>query len=139
MKSFKNYLKPAKAKQTEQTTEKTSPQNGPAISGGASIMSGTPRHSRPASLFPEGDFRNSAIDEIIDIKCDVMVNWLHQQQLESMWSSGGPGEGVVLKKSRGNFTCCPSDLAETSSSFYDAIRALNVRVSTKIDLESPMC
>ena len=84
-----------------------------------------------------GDFRNSTMDEITDIKCDVMVNWLHQQQLEAMWASDGPGEGVVLKKTRENFTCCPGDLANYRNDFFDAVRALNVRVcSLRVSLVS---
>ena len=129
MKSFKNYLKPGKNKEAGKAQEMTTvPQTLHAPPSISASGTGTPRTSRPASLYPAGDFRNSALEEIIDIKCDVMVNWLHQQQLESMWSSGGPGEGVVLKKTRDNFTCCPSDLAEYRGDFFDAVRALNVRV-----------
>ena len=139
MKSFKNYLKPAKTKQSNkarQPSDATAP-GAPAMEVAAgekgvvhrnrSGMSSN-RTSRPASIYPMGDFRNAATDEIVDIKCDVMVNWLHQQQLEAMWASGGPGEGVVLKKTREKFTCCPGDLAGYQNDFFDAVRALNVRV-----------
>ena len=131
MKSFKSYLKPGKAAAKEKESaaqEMTTVQQGTRTGSIAPSINGTPRTSRPASLYPAGDFRNSALEEIIDIKCDVMVNWLHQQQLESMWSSGSSGEGVVLKKTRDNFTCCPSELAESRGEFYDAVRMLNVRV-----------
>lgn len=141
MNSLKNYLKPGKAKQAAAAPpqEMTLVQQGVSRSSIAPSTLGTPRTSRPASLYPAGDFRNSALEEIIDIKCDVMVNWLHQQQLESMWSSGGPGEGVVLKKTRDNFTCCPSELAECRGDFFDAIRALNVRVSGRKILVPGLC
>ena len=139
MKSFKNYLKPAKAKQAsaKQRPDTTDYAPPPAVEVTAGEEGATPRiqsgvssrrTSRPASIYPMGDFRNSTVDEITDIKCDVMVNWLHQQQLEAMWASGGPGEGVVLKKTRENFTCCPNDLAGYRHDFFDAVRALNVRV-----------
>lgn len=110
-------------------SEKASSDIIPPLSGFATPSAfTTPRQSRPASIYPEGDFRRSAITQVIDIKCDVMVNWLHQQQLESMWTSGGPSEGVVLKKSRDSFTCCPPELSDTRTDFYDAVRALNVKV-----------
>jgi hypothetical protein len=46
-------------------------------------------------------------ESIFDIKADVMVSWLHQQQLERLWSANMSGEGVVLKKARDNFTSSP--------------------------------
>ena len=129
MVSLKSYFKPGKGKDEKTTSqEMTTVQQGTRAGSVAPSTNGTPRTSRPASLYPAGDFRNSALEEIIDIKCDVMVNWLHQQQLESMWSSGGPAEGVVLKKTRDNFTCCPSELGEVRGELFDAVRALNVRV-----------
>ena len=64
----------------------------------------------------------------MEVKADVMINWLHQQQLEKMWANGGQSEGVVLKKSRDNYTCCPPELAHYQGDLFDAVRALNVRV-----------
>ena len=128
---FKSYLKPHKkaeeaepAKPMEMSTAVSTPLG---VSG-----SGTPRYSlsRPTSLYPTGDFRNSAMDDIKDIKADVMINWLHQQQLEKMWANGGQSEGVILKKSRDDYTCCPPELAQYTGDFFDAVRALNVRVCT---------
>ena len=64
----------------------------------------------------------------MNIKGDVMVNFLHHQQQERMWANGGQSEGVVLKKSRDNYICCPPELSHYQGDFYDAVRALNVRV-----------
>jgi hypothetical protein len=86
--------------------------------------------SRPTSLYPEGDFRNTPKENILDIKCDVMVSWLHQQQLERLWGNGGPGEGVVLKKSRERYNACPDFLTRERGGLYDQIVALNVKVCT---------
>ena len=58
-----------------------------------------------------------------------MVNYLHQQQLEHMWSDGTPGEGVILKKSRDQYTSCPAELSQYEGGFFDAARKLNVKVS----------
>lgn len=89
----------------------------------------TPFGSRPASVFPEGDFRNHAKEEILDIKCDMMVNNLYQQQMELLWTAGGHDEGILLKKSRGKYACCPSDLESEPVGFFKAVETLNVRVS----------
>src|SRR3954470_16893561 len=87
------------------TEKDTAPGQRPstAASGGTT---GDP--SRPTSTYPEGDFRNGPRESVLDIKSDVMVSYLHQQQLEKMSANGAPGEGVILKKSKGNFTCFPT-------------------------------
>ncbi|MCJ1395005.1 hypothetical protein MMC18_007886 [Xylographa bjoerkii] len=138
MKSFKSYFHPAVKKggsgaatttNVELTNSSLSPPT-PGYSG-----TGTPRYSgsRPASIYPPGDFRNSRLDDITDIKCDVMVNWLHQQQLERLWTSGGSGEGVVLKKSRDTYVACPGDLSNVRDHLFDAVQRLNVRVAMTVN------
>lgn len=136
-----SYVKPKKSAQEEpkhgkpEMSEKQAP---PAISAaptpgfttpGLTSGAATPTWSRPASLYPVGDFRNSQAEDINEIKCDVMVNWLYQQQMERLWTAGGMDEGVVLKKNRGAYTCCPGDIAEEPYGFFRAIETLNVRVS----------
>ncbi|KAL9094552.1 MAG: hypothetical protein Q9165_003111 [Trypethelium subeluteriae] len=84
--------------------------------------------SRPASMYPS--------EEMTDIRCNVVVAHLYQQQLERLWTSGADDEGVVLKKGRGQYTACPSELTQVEGGFFDAISALNVRcaltVSTRV-------
>ncbi len=65
----------------------------------------------------------------MDIKHDVMVNWLYQQQLEKLWGSCLPHEGVVLKKARGDFICCPPSLRDHESMLFQQVSLLNVKVS----------
>lgn len=85
--------------------------------------------SAPATgQYPEGDFRNSSQEAVRDIQSTIMVNWLRQTQMERLWSGTLPGEGAVLKKGRGSFTCCPETLKNDSSEFYHQIVAMNVRV-----------
>jgi len=105
------------------------PRPGFGTPGSATPGNGTPYGSRPVSLYPVGDFRNSQSEDINEIKCDVMVNWLYQQQMERLWTAGGHDEGVVLKKSRAAYTCCPADIVEEPYGFFKAIETLNVRVS----------
>ncbi|KAH0373699.1 hypothetical protein KCU65_g253, partial [Aureobasidium melanogenum] len=99
-----------------------------AVSGAA-----TPFGSRPVSVFPEGDFRNHAKEEILDIKCDMMVNNLYQKQMELLWTAGGHDEGILLKKSRGKYACCPSDLESEPYGFFKAVETLNVRSAMTVN------
>lgn len=41
---------------------------------------------------------------------------------------GEEGEGVVLKKSRGVYTCSPMTLREEEMGFFHAVQMLNVKV-----------
>lgn len=64
-----------------------------------------------------------------------MVSWLHQQQIEKTWfDSRASDEGVVLKRSKGEYTCCPENLADEPNGFCTAVEMLNVRVSLYIVL-----
>ncbi|GAW17010.1 hypothetical protein ANO14919_064590 [Xylariales sp. No.14919] len=98
----------------------------------------TPMGSRPgstyrASLYPTGDFRN-ARESLIDVKADVMCSWLYQQQLERQYATGIlPGEGVVLKKGRNNYACCPPQLQDMKYSLYDMAMELNVRCAMTVN------
>lgn len=131
-----SYVKPSKADKKDkkeghgklEMSEKPQEMITPAADS-STPGSGTPASwSRPASLYPAGDFRSSQHEEINEIKCDVMVNWLYQQQMERLWTAGGVDEGVVLKKSRGAYTCCPADITEEPYGFFKAVETLNVRV-----------
>jgi hypothetical protein len=84
--------------------------------------------------FTQSDLRSTTIK---DIKCEVMVNWLHSKQEEKLWTVGEPGEGVVLKKSKGTYVCCPVDLQHEGSQFYEMVAALNVRVRLLLFLSHP--
>jgi len=63
-----------------------------------------------------------------DIKHEVMVNYLYQQQCSHLWVSDGSGEieGVLLRKTRGQYMACPPQLG--NSPFAMACAALNVQV-----------
>lgn len=64
-----------------------------------------------------------------DIKHEVMVNYLYQQQCSMLWVGDGSGEaeGVILRKARGRYMACPPALGH--SPFAMACAALNVQVS----------
>jgi hypothetical protein len=86
------------------------------------------------SVWQSRDLQSQFTDEINGIKCEVMASWLHSKQEEKLWTSGGEGEGVVLKRSRGIYTCAPSGLVDEEDGLFDAVRALNVKVSSRSDL-----
>ena len=92
-----------------------------------SLPSSRAASTRAASPAPSK--KSTGRNEMNDIKCDVMVNYLHQQQEERLWTSRSVEEGVVLKKSRGVYTCCPAELADQSHGFLEAVELLNVKVS----------
>ncbi|KAH6655564.1 glycosyl transferase family group 2-domain-containing protein [Truncatella angustata] len=86
------------------------------------------------SLYPAGDFRNSGRDSLLDVKADVMCNWLYQRQLEKQYVTGMlPGEGVVIKKGKQNYACCPPQLQETPGSLYEMAMELNVRCAMTVN------
>src|SRR4051794_31231480 len=106
MNTLKGFIKPASKKASKAAKDGKKPNAPPMELDFTPPMSGvsTPMPSNlaspAASIFPQGDFRNAPATSVLDIKTDVMVNWLHHQQMEKMWSRGMPGEGVVLKKAR---------------------------------------
>lgn len=124
---LKNYFKTNKAAAAQPAappvmTEKVTPA--PSRLGDNLEMSSTPRYgSSRASL--AASTRSSFVD---DIKHEVMVNYLYQQQCSHLWVSDGSGEleGVLLRKSRNNYMACPPQLAH--SPFAVACAALNCAV-----------
>jgi len=126
---LKNYFAPSKAKKAEKekATITSSPDALTEPNYPSGLQSGFETPGSPGSR-PESVFRNSNMAELHDLKCDVMVNYLHQQQQERLWTMHGEDEGVVLKKSRGEYACCPADLADVQDGLLKAIEVLNVKV-----------
>jgi hypothetical protein len=109
----------------------------------AAVVSEEPMMSTPPPLNPElllqarrfGSSRYSMSNRstqsstfLDDIKHEVMVNYLYQQQCSQLWVSDASGEveGVLLKKSKNIYMTCPPQLG--GSSFAVACAALNVQV-----------
>jgi len=125
-KYFKNKkTTAAPAAAAEIVNEKT--QGGPYGQEMGMSAAGTPRNfaSSRASIAPS----TRSLTMVDEIKHEVMVNYLHQQQCGHMWVADGSGqlEGVVLKKYRGEYLACPPELVH--SEFGMACQALNVQVS----------
>ncbi|KAK2074962.1 hypothetical protein P8C59_009128 [Phyllachora maydis] len=94
----------------------------------------TPRYSsRPPSISGRSTRSNGSSMFLDDIKHEVMVNYLYQQQCANLWVSDGSGEieGVLLRKSRGQYMACPPPLG--SSPFATACAALNVHCAMTVN------
>lgn len=87
----------------------------------------TPKFGSSRASIAPSTRSSTYVDEI---KHEVMVNYLHQQQCSHLWVSDNSGEmeGVLLKKSRNNYLACPPQLAV--SQFAAACAALNCQVSS---------
>lgn len=66
--------------------------------------------------------------ELGDMKNEVMVNYLYQQQCTNLWVAEGAGatEGCILRKDQGDYTTCPQTLQD--SLLLASMRILNVQV-----------
>jgi hypothetical protein len=96
-----------------------------------SNLNGPP--SPGGSFARRNSFRNSAMsmasESLTDIKATVATSWLYEQQLSLQWLTAfDADEGVVIKKGRDNFTCCPPALAQVPGGFFEMAVRLNVRV-----------
>ncbi|OAA60262.1 Glycosyl transferase, family 2 [Niveomyces insectorum RCEF 264] len=99
--------------------------------------------SRPLSLSARSmrsarsgvsSFRSTGSSVYFDeIKHEVMVNYLYQQQCSRLWVSDGSGdvEGVLLRKTRGHYMACPPLLAE--SPFASACASLNISCAMTVN------
>ena len=62
-------------------------------------------------------------------KCDIMVKFLRQRQMEKLWSNSVEGEGVILKRGKHDFVCQPSELLFEQNGLFSQVSQLNVKVS----------
>ncbi|KIH93790.1 hypothetical protein SPBR_04088 [Sporothrix brasiliensis 5110] len=90
----------------------------------ASVVS---RRSMRSVRSGTSSFRSTGSSVFLDdIKHEVMVNYLYQQQCSRLWVADGTGavEGVLLRKIRGQYMACPPRLLE--SPLAQACASLNV-------------
>jgi hypothetical protein len=109
---FLSYITPARLRK-EQHVQPSAVQV-QAISSSASTHDGTVDSLEQAAEF--------------DYKYDLMLEYLHQQQTNFRWTSGGRDEGVIMKKAKDTYICLPPALNEVEDGFRSHIQALNVRV-----------
>ncbi|KAK3367330.1 glycosyl transferase family group 2-domain-containing protein [Lasiosphaeria ovina] len=89
--------------------------------------------SRPQSISGRSVRSAGSSMFLDDIKHEVMVNYLYQQQCSHLWVSDGSGEieGVLLRKARGQYMACPPQLG--NSPFAMACAALNVQCAMTVN------
>jgi len=112
---------------TEKAPSTTSPHNSlnmelqPPVSRFGSSRNSISNRSTQSSTFLD------------DIKHEVMVNYLYQQQCSHLWVSDGSGEieGVLLRKSKNTYMACPPQLG--NSAFAAACAALNVQCAMTVN------
>jgi len=119
---FKTKRPAPPAEISEKPPASTSPQPGYG-------MELQPPQSRFGSSRNSMSNRSTQSSQFLDdIKHEVMVNYMYQQQCAHLWVSDGSGEieGVLLRKSKNTYMACPPQLG--TSSFAVACAALNVQV-----------
>lgn len=140
-----NYFKAGKGEKGDKNSAAPSPSPQPkrtsrGVSSPSSFSEKAPSHdgdlqaptpnfsSRPQSLSARSTRSNGSSMFLDDIKHEVMVNYLYQQQCSHLWVADGSGEieGVLLRKTRGQYMACPPQLG--NSPFAVACAALNVQV-----------
>jgi len=113
-----SYFKPKK-EVGKVVSEKT-----PASFGLDVLRPATDLSSRHTSMSSRADTGHQ------DLRYDALANYLYQKQVERTWiSSPGIDQGVVIRKSRDEYACCPLNLGARPDGFAAATKALNVRVS----------
>lgn len=119
-------------------SEELPPQNPLAPTpraGDESPASFTPMQLGPASQHSggapsiHGSDSTVRTDALVDVKAELLANWLHTKQEERVWTFGSAGEGVFMKKSRGRYSCAPDALRTDGTGLIEAVTELNVRVS----------
>ncbi|KAL5611383.1 uncharacterized protein BROUX77_001539 [Berkeleyomyces rouxiae] len=82
---------------------------------------------------PQSTQSLASVFMVDEIKHEVMVNYLYQQQCSNLWVSNGSGlvEGVLLRKVRGHYMACPPELSE--SDFATAVSAMNVQSAMTVN------
>lgn len=86
------------------------------------------------TIFPAGDARNQDAETLTSIRSAMMVNFLYEQQQRQRYATPAhPWEGVVLKISRGRFTCCPPQMTSIPDSLFDMVVQMNVRCAMTVN------
>jgi hypothetical protein len=99
--------------------------------GDVELQPPTPRFASSRTSLSNRSTQSSAF--LDDIKHEVMVNYLYQQQCSHLWVSDGSGEieGVLLRKSRNQYMACPPQLG--NSALATACASLNVQCAMTVN------
>ncbi|XP_014557272.1 hypothetical protein COCVIDRAFT_26122 [Bipolaris victoriae FI3] len=93
----------------------------------------SPSSSSVADSEPTRDSTISGTDAVRDLKAEILSNWLHTKQEERVWTFGGPGEGVFMKRAKGSYACAPHGVQNDGTGLYQAVTELNVRCAITVN------
>ena len=102
------------------------PPSRPRMTRSSSSLTSTNGSRRPSFDFRDGT-KNRYLE---DIRHEVMVNYLFQQQCSHLWldhENPSECEGAILRKAKGTYLTCPPDLVD--SPLANACFELNLQVS----------
>ena len=124
-----SYFKAPKPKDKPPATQHVSSEKAPAPSpSDAGLLQPAPTYTRRNSSSARSTRSTGSSVFFDEIKHEVMVNYLYQQQCSHLWVGelAGEVEGVLLRKQRGHYMACPPQLA--ASPLATSCAALNVQV-----------
>ncbi|KXH66949.1 hypothetical protein CSAL01_02320 [Colletotrichum salicis] len=145
MKAFKTYFapdqpsgQPATETSKPNTLQPLAPQLKPqAAQRPAPYRTQSARTSArqsTVSLALTAGMRDKHASSIIDLRADVTVHSIYQDQLRKMYASAwNLGEGVVLKKGRNDYVCAPPQLSTVPNGFFDMATQLNVSCAMTVN------
>jgi hypothetical protein len=129
---LKNYFKASSKKNAKAKDDEPEMAQQPFDDKAPTPFTNPGFNSSHASLTPstKSNSRSSYMDEI---RHEVMVNYLFQQQCAVMWIGDGSGEseGILVRKSKASYLACPPDLIH--SVFAQSVMALNVPCAMTIN------
>lgn len=99
--------------------------------GRRSLMPGQSAFGVPPSAHSSGNSNSNsrASRASFAIRTDVIAEGIWQEQLRRQWASThSPFEGIVIKKSRGDFVCAPPGIRSHRDGLFDMVSQLNVTV-----------
>jgi hypothetical protein len=126
--------KPAVMAEKKKLSQKPEPLNIlPGVPGDVSmeLQPPTPKFASSRTSFSNRSTQSSTF--LDEIKHEVMVNYLYQQQCSHLWVADGSGEteGVLIRKTKGQYMACPPQLS--TSPFAVACAALNVQCAMTVN------
>ncbi|KAI9798384.1 MAG: hypothetical protein M1825_005368 [Sarcosagium campestre] len=134
MKTFKSYFRPSNQQSVSSSSaaDASTESHDSITETQTDSQGGSSRASRHRSqkFSQHGDPLGAAdSDSMLQLKAEMMVGYVWQQQQKQRWSCGGRNEGVVLKKAQGSFVCAPQSLSAERDGLFDAVKSMNVRVA----------
>jgi len=140
MKTLRSYFKPDKQCSQNDSTRRHQVEESPA--GNMPQGRAMPSTTNPSLRTQPSSIQNAiSPEELLNWKREeegrgAVCGWLFSQQCSNKWAveATPPGEGVILRLSRGRLFCKPDALKTDQGGLFKMVSALNVKVSRKFRL-----